>query len=181
MEVELVETHRTKKDMQQMPLFERFIAEGNEKADEFAKSRSVDGWRTYFIGKSSNRKENKFMQHCNVQQAFTVWWKNGRIVKEVRPKRKKKWTFVNKKGEAKKHRTVWCAAANKYRCMRCGRTNGNVRDQSGCEKIPNPNWVDGANHILGGHDMARRVDRDGQQSIWCRKCSVMRGKDGDQN
>ena len=33
-EVEHVKAHRSKKDMQQMSLFEKFITEGNEKADE---------------------------------------------------------------------------------------------------------------------------------------------------
>ena len=33
-EVEHVSAHRTKKEMQQMSLYEQFIAEGNEKADD---------------------------------------------------------------------------------------------------------------------------------------------------
>ena len=34
------------------------------------------------------------------------------------PKPKEKWTFVDQKREETKHRTEWCAEANKYRCMR---------------------------------------------------------------
>ena len=37
MEVEHVKAHRFKKEMWQMSLFEEFITEGNEKADEPAK------------------------------------------------------------------------------------------------------------------------------------------------
>ena len=37
MEVENVKTHRTKKEKKDMAQFERFAAEGNEKADELAK------------------------------------------------------------------------------------------------------------------------------------------------
>ena len=40
---------------------------------------------------------------------------------ELLPKRKETFFFVNKNGEAKKHRTEWCATANKNRCTRCGR------------------------------------------------------------
>ena len=34
---------------------------------------------------------------------------------------KENWIFVDQKREETKHRTEWCAEANKYRCMRCGR------------------------------------------------------------
>ena len=34
---------------------------------------------------------------------------------------KEKWTFVDKKREETKHRTEWCAEADRYRCLRCGR------------------------------------------------------------
>ena len=37
MEVEHVKAHRTKKEKGTMTQFERFVAEGNEKADELAK------------------------------------------------------------------------------------------------------------------------------------------------
>ena len=58
------------------------------------------------------------------------WWMNGQIVKNfIQPKPKEKWTFVNKKGKARKHRNEKRAAANKYRCMRCGRDSGHVKDK----------------------------------------------------
>ena len=93
------------------------------------------------------------MQHCNMQLACTVRWRNGKIVKSLDRKPKEKSVFVGKRCEAKKHRTEWCAAANKYRCMRCGRSSKhsrdkeNVKDQSGCEKVPNTSWEDGTNYI----------------------------------
>ena len=34
-----------------------------------------------------------------------------RLCEELKHKPKEKWTFVNKKGEATKHGTEWCAAA----------------------------------------------------------------------
>ena len=51
--------------------------------------------------------------HCLVEE-----WKN---CEEIQPQPEQKWIFVDKKREETKHRTEWCAEANKYRCMRCGR------------------------------------------------------------
>ena len=62
---------------------------------------------------------------------------------EMRPKPKEKWNFVVKKREDTKHQTEWRATAGKYRCMQ---------------------------HV-GEHDMARRMDGQGEVLICCRKCS----------
>ena len=40
---------------------------------------------------------------------------------ELKPRTKEKLIFVDENVEAKKHRTEWCAATTRYRCMRCGR------------------------------------------------------------
>ena len=103
--------------------------------------------------------------HCLVEE-----WKN---CEELRPKPKEKWFFVDKRRERIKHRTEWCAEANRYRCMRCG--NG-----SKCMKMPGrcdgPKFLSkrlgkwGRRH-LGGHDFVRRMDRQEEVLIWCRKCS----------
>ena len=61
---------------------------------------------------------------------------------ELKPKPKEKWIFVDQKREETKHRTEWCAEANKFRCMRCGRgrnnmkMQGNAQGRSTCQK----NW-----------------------------------------
>ena len=51
--------------------------------------------------------------HCVVEQ-----WKD---CEELKPKPKDKWSFVDKSSEGMKHQTEWCAEADRYRCMRCGR------------------------------------------------------------
>ena len=43
--------------------------------------------------------------HCLVEE-----WKD---CEELKPKPKEKWIFVDKKREETKHRTEWCAEANK--------------------------------------------------------------------
>ena len=40
-EVEHVKAHRTKKDKKEMSQFEKFVADGNEKADELAKAGAM--------------------------------------------------------------------------------------------------------------------------------------------
>ena len=40
-EVDHVKAHRTKKEKQETPQFERFVTEGNEKADELAKAGAM--------------------------------------------------------------------------------------------------------------------------------------------
>ena len=40
---------------------------------------------------------------------------------ELRPNPNEKWIFVDTRSERMKLRTEWCAEANRYRCMRCGR------------------------------------------------------------
>ena len=42
MEVENVQAHRTKMEKEKMTQLERFVAEGNEKADELAKAAMLD-------------------------------------------------------------------------------------------------------------------------------------------
>ena len=71
-------------------------------------------------------------------------WKD---CKELRPKPKEKWTYVSEKGKAKKHRTEWCAAAIKYRCLRCGRSSNNLKMQGTCGR---PTWLrEVSKHKLG--------------------------------
>ena len=66
-----------------------------------------------------------------------------------------KWIFVDKKSEETKHPTEWCAEA--------GRCTG--------PKFLSKSLENGRRRHLGGHDLVRRMDRQGEVLIWCRKCS----------
>ena len=75
-EVEHVKAQRTKNDEKEMSQFERLVTEGNEKADELAKSRSNVGRRIYGGSESKNsptRKRRKFTQPRSARPAFTAW------------------------------------------------------------------------------------------------------------
>ena len=71
MEVEHVTAHRSKKEKQQMSLFEHFITECNAKADQVATYGAImDGGQT---GGS--------VRGVPIRKQFSiVWWKNGKIV-----------------------------------------------------------------------------------------------------
>ena len=77
-----------------MSQFEKFVAEGNEKADELAKAGAM--------------LDEGFMAEAKAE-----------TMQQEKPK--EKWVFVEKKSENMKHRTEWRAEADRYRCMRCGR------------------------------------------------------------
>ena len=68
-EVEHVKAHRTKKDKKYMSQFEKFVAEGHDKADELAKAEAMldEGFM------AETKAEKRKMQHCSMHRVFTVW------------------------------------------------------------------------------------------------------------
>ena len=104
-----------------MSFFEKFVTEGNQgKRDELAKEGvMLDGG---FLAQTrantiQQEREKKCTQLCSMRPSFTVWWRNGKTVKNSSHSQKK-WIFVDKMRLETKHRTEWCAATGKYRCMR---------------------------------------------------------------
>ena len=77
--------HRSKKEKQPMPLFEKFVTEGREKADELAKDGAMfDGGemaQTKVSTAQQKKTTGRSMRHCSTQLTFTVWWRHGTIAK----------------------------------------------------------------------------------------------------
>ena len=75
-EVEHVKARRTKKEKKNMSQFERFVAEGNEKADELAKAGAMldEGflWQKQWQ-KPCSRTERRCTQRCSMWPASTAW------------------------------------------------------------------------------------------------------------
>ena len=91
-EVEHVKAHRTKKEMQQMSLFERFIAEGNEKADKLAKEGTMtDGGRMAQVRASTVQQGGEEV-YAALQYAasFHCLVEEWRDVEELKPTPKEK-------------------------------------------------------------------------------------------
>ena len=79
---------------------------------------------------------------------------------EVRPKPKEKWM-------------EWCVEANKYRCMRCGRGNKYMKmpeKWTGLQYL-SIFFLKNVESVNWSHDLVRRMERQGEVLIWCRKCS----------
>ena len=98
--------------------------------------------------------------------SFHCLFEEWKYCEELRPKPMKKVCF-EKKSEKTMHRTEWCAEANEYRCMRCGRGSKYLKM---CRtkilvKILGK-W--GRRHP-GGHDLVRRIHRQGEAPTRRRK------------
>ena len=111
-----------------MTLFETFVTEGNESADELVNDGAMlDGGEMAKIRASTvqqNREEvYGALQHAASFHCLVEEWNDCEALK---PEPKEKRIFVDKKMEATKHRTEKCAAASKYRCMRCGRSSEKI-------------------------------------------------------
>ena len=111
-----------RKKKEKMAKIERFVTEGNEKADELAKAgaRLDEGFMAEM--RAVTMKQEREEVYAALQYAARVHflveeWKD---CEELKPKPKEKWIFNDKKIEGMKHRTKWCAEANRYRCVRCG-------------------------------------------------------------
>ena len=95
--------------------------------------------------------------HCLVEQR--------KDCEELKPKPKEKWIFVDKKSEKSKHRTEWCAEADKYRCVRCGRGSKYMKMPGRCN---GPQFLSKS----GKMEMAPSGEvMTDEVLIWCRKCS----------
>ena len=98
-------------------------------------------------------------QPCNMQPVFTVWWKNGKIVKNsMKPKSKDKWIFVDKNRESQS----WKRRGSLPR-MRENETSKGVgdREKAGSEIQERHAQIDECNQKLRRHP--------GRKQSWTRK------------
>ena len=122
-EVEHVKAHLRKKEKEHMSKLEKFVTEGNEKADDLAIARAVsdEGFMAETRAKTMQQEREEVYTALQYAASFHCLVKEWTDCEEHRPKPKEKWVFVEKERENTKHRTEWCAEADKYRCVRCGR------------------------------------------------------------
>ena len=169
-EVEHVKAHRTKKDKKKLSWQKqeqcRFMAE--------AKAKTVQQEREEMYAA---------LQHAASFHCLVEAWKD---CEELRPKPKEVEFRVSKRQETK-HRAEWCAEAIKYRCMRCGRGSKYMMVPRKCigPKYLSENLVEnGKKQHLGGHDLVRRMDRQGGSSDLVREmlgtCEAKNGTEIDE-
>ena len=112
-----------------MSLFEHFVAEGSEKADELAKDEAMlDRGEMAQIRVSTFqvRREEVCAAFAVRSQFSLLGWRCCWIVKNL-SRRRRKVCLCDRKVEAKKHRTEWCATTTRDCCMRCGRSSKKVK------------------------------------------------------
>ena len=122
---------KKKKDMSQ---FERFVTEGTEKADDLAKARTMLDEGFMAEAKAGTVQQEREEVHAAFQYAASLHClvEQSKECEELKPKPKEKWRFVDRKSEGMKHRTEWCAEADWYRCMRCGRGSKYIKMPGKC-------------------------------------------------
>ena len=122
-EVAHVKAHRTKK--KKMTNIERFVSEGNEKADELAKAGAMlnEGFMAEARAETMPQERKEVyvaLQHAASFHCLVEEWKD---CEELRPKPKEKCFFVDNGRVRIKHRTEWCGKGSKYMKM-SGRCDG---------------------------------------------------------
>ena len=162
-EVGRLKAHRTKKGKENTSHFEKFVTEGNEKADELAKE--LDGGFMAEARPETMQQEREEV-HAALQYAasFHCLVERWKYCEELKLKQREKLTFVDQKREETKHRTEWCAEADRYRCMRCGRGSKYMKMPGRCTgpKLLSKSLGQWGRRHLGGHDLVRRMDRKGR-------------------
>ena len=92
-DVEHGKAHRTNKEKTNTSQSEKFVTEGNEKADELAKAGSDQCWMKDFWQKQKqklcSKKEKICVRHCSMRAASIAWKNNGKTVKSSGQSRKK--------------------------------------------------------------------------------------------
>ena len=129
-EVEHVKAHRTKKEKKNMSQFGKFVTDGNEKADELAKAGSMLDEGFMAEARAENTQQEREEVYAALQYAASFHC-SVKDCEELKPNSKEKWTSVEEGGDTK-HRTGWCAEADKYRCMRCGRGSNYMKMPGKC-------------------------------------------------
>ena len=101
-EVEHVKAHRTKKDKKKMSMFEKFVTEVNETADDLAKAGAIldEGFMAEARVERMQQEREEVYTTCSMQPAFTAEWKNGRTVKNSsRSQKKSGSSWIIKRGD----------------------------------------------------------------------------------
>ena len=119
-----------KRKRKEMTHFEKFVTDGNEKADELAKAGAMldEG----FMAQTGAKKRFSGNEKRCTQPAFIAWWRSGKTVEKSSHSQKKSGPSVDERREETRHRTEWCTAVSKYRCMRCGRGSEYMKMQGKC-------------------------------------------------
>ena len=99
MDVEHVKVHRTKKEKKDMSHLEKFVTEGNEKADELAKEGAMldEGFMAEARAKTMQQEREEVYAALQYASSFHCQVTEWKGCDERKPKPKEKWIFVDQK------------------------------------------------------------------------------------
>ena len=125
---------RTKKEKKEMSHVEKFVTEGNEKADELAKAGAMldEGFMAEARAETVQQEREEVCAALQYAASFHCLVEEWKDCEELKPKPEEKWIFLEQKREERKHRVEWCADANSYRYMRCGRGSKYMKMSGKC-------------------------------------------------
>ena len=85
----------------------RFVAEGNEKADELAKAGATldDGFTAEARAETMQQEREEVYAALQYAASFHCLVEPWKGCEELKPEPKEKWIFVDKKSEETRHRT----------------------------------------------------------------------------
>ena len=98
-EVEHVEAHHTTKDKKDMSQLEKFVAEGNEKADELAKAGAMLDEGSMAEARAKIVQQEREEMHAALQYAASFHYlvEKWKDCEELKPEPKEQCIFVDKK------------------------------------------------------------------------------------
>ena len=148
--------HRTKKEKKYMSHCDKFVTEGNEKADELAKAGAMldEGFMAEARAKAAQQEREEVYAALQYAASFHCLVEEWKGLQELSShSRKKSGSSWTKKSEETKHRTEWCSDAEARKMYRI--------------KILVQKFGKLEQTTFG----RSRLDRQGKVLIWCRKCS----------
>ena len=138
-------------------------------------------WQKRELKLQSRREREEVYVALQYAAGFRCLVEEWKDCEELKPKEKEKWSFIDKRSEGMKHRTEWCAEADRNRYMRCGRGSKYMKMPGRCigpKFLLKSSGKWGRRH-LGGHDLVRRMDRQAEVLEKRRRCSgYLRQKNG---
>ena len=181
-EVAHVKAHRTKKEKEKMTKFERFVTEGNEEAVKLAKAGAMldEGFMAEVRAVTVKHGREEVYVALQYAASFHCLVEEWKDCEELRSKQKEKWFFVDKRRERIKHRTEWCADANRYRCMRCERGSKYMKMPGTCD---GPTFLSKrlgkwSSRHLEGRDLVRRMDSQRSFDVVQKVFGICEAKNG---
>ena len=152
-----------RKDKGDMSQFEKFVTDGNEKADGLAKAGAMlyEGSMAETRAKTAQQEREEVYAALQYAASFHCLVEEWKDCDELKPKPKEKWNFVVEERQEARHQTEWFVEADKYRSHEIWKRQHMDENEQNMHmaKVLDKNWGKWRERHLGGHGL---VDRQGE-------------------